>query len=291
MWGSMTITKKVLALLIASSLIASNAYPQATGGLPSVPASGLPAFSGDCTSTKGTASLTCTKTSGVAFATSATTNTTNATNITSGALPVAQLSNLFSKGAFASKPSASSGLMYYATDLGTAGVLLISNGTLWKPATGIATIYANAVNVSHTGDTNEDNQLNIAIPANIPNANGALRISCLFMASGTAGTKTYIFRLNTTSGATSGGQFLSTGALSASTLSDNVIRTIRNRNSVSSQVTEANAVSGPGNSGGVNVTNTLNTSSGTYYINVNTQAASSSDTLGIDGCDVQWIEP
>jgi Pectate lyase superfamily protein len=50
-------------------------------------------FSGDCTLT-GTV-FTCTKTNGVAFATSATTDATNASNITTGSLPVAQLSPLF----------------------------------------------------------------------------------------------------------------------------------------------------------------------------------------------------
>ena len=49
-------------------------------------------MSGDCT-TAGTSAITCTKTSGVAFAPSATTDTTNANNITSGNLTINRLNN------------------------------------------------------------------------------------------------------------------------------------------------------------------------------------------------------
>lgn len=92
--------KKYFAPLLISLFVSQNSYaaytpPAGTLGQWQYNAGnnsfGGQTLSGDCTVVYTTGVVTCTKTNGVAFATSATTDTTNATNISSGSLVYARL--------------------------------------------------------------------------------------------------------------------------------------------------------------------------------------------------------
>ncbi len=100
-------------------------------------------FSGDCTLDYTTGIITCTKTNGSAFASSATIDATNATNITSGTLPAARLPTPTSS-TIGGVQSFTSSANIFLTGLNTSGVFLsaqpkcsnLSDGTQFCSATG-----------------------------------------------------------------------------------------------------------------------------------------------------------
>lgn len=206
----------------------------------------------------------------------------------SGTLGATQIQS----GTFAAKPSASgnAGLHYFATDLGTAGIVIISDGTKWKPISGIGNI-ASTGTANVTTAASETNLAAIKIPAGLLSANGMLRISVWWVMSTTATNSEPIIRHNTTSGAITGGDKI----LDYTPTSDSQAYTqsiIINANSASVQAASGQAgtanIPNVGTSASYNAgaINTANDS----YININDFVNSGGGNAGYKGYLVEWIE-
>jgi hypothetical protein len=133
---------------------------------------------------------------------------------------------------YAGLPSAAaaSGKMAIASDIGVApGMLLISDGTRWKPL-GLQCLARSGVLAAVTGTLSETALATVAVPAGLMGVSGGLLIYTSWSHTNSANTKTMRVRLGGLAGTVHAG-------LAATTLaSTSDARRIRNRASASSQV-------------------------------------------------------
>lgn len=201
---------------------------------------------------------------------------------------------VLSSGTFAAKPaSPAAGTLYYATNLGTGGMLLNYNGTKWQPVGGVGVLYHDvAYNSVTTVGTSEVNIANYKIPAGLLSSAGCLRIFAEAKYSGTAGSKTGILRHTTSSGSTSGGTLIysNLNGGSATALSGTFYKMIHNTatNAQVIQPTNSNQAGGTAGSAGV-ATGAIDTTADTY-LNFNMSENVSGDTIGYQGVTIEWID-
>lgn len=194
-------------------------------------------------------------------------------------------------GVFASKPgSPTTGQRYFATDLGTAGIEIVFDGTKWKPNGGSAIIHLSGLAATNvTGTASETNNRVVTIPAGLLSANGGLRITALGVSTGANSTKNLRCRWASTSAAVSGSNLIVDMQMSAAQLSESFIRTVVNRNATNSQVSAAPSSAGAAQATATNGTFALDTTAITY-VNFNTLLANTADSGNYDATMIEWIE-
>lgn len=192
-------------------------------------------------------------------------------------------------GTYASKPAAASAQLYYATDLGANGILLISNGTLWKPVSGSAVLYQSGGQSPSTSATSETTLFTVAIPAGLLSANGSLRVTWFGESVGTAGTKTMNIRFSSASGGVAG-QALVALSMTSAQLSFYGQKSLYNANSISSQTVVNSTIIAQGGITAAVITTSLNTAAATF-LNFNGTVANAADSILYGPVTVEWMEP
>jgi mucin-19 len=191
-------------------------------------------------------------------------------------------------GTFANKPSAPiTGQEYFATDLGT-GVLIVYNGTKWKPIGGSAVIAQTGTATSTTNSATDVTLATVNIPAGLLSANGKLRITALIVATGANGVKTNNIKLSASSGS-GAGTVIATSGLSTTQLSGATIRDVWNANSLGAQVCVNLGNSGTGLSTNTVTTAAINMANASF-INFDGLTANSGDTIAYSAYCVEWME-
>jgi hypothetical protein len=144
---------------------------------------------------------------------------------------------------------------------------------------------ASAVAASVTGTTNETALATVTIPAGAMGLNGGVEIRTVWSVTNSANSKTPRIRL----GGTSGTQFMAAVFTTTATISD--IRSIRNRNSASSQVGSigASAASSIGSSTVAVVTGSVDTSAAQDLV-ISGTLANSGETITLEMYEV-WLLP
>lgn len=193
-------------------------------------------------------------------------------------------------GIFANRPAATAvaaGTLYFATDIGT-GIFLVSNGVLWKPATGSATLYStmNLTGASVTGTLTETLLAAVSIPGGLLSANGSLRITRRDQYNNSATSKTVNIRYAAASGIT--GTIYQT--MSGTTIaSGRLLTDITNKNATNSQQ-GINVPAAYTNTGNAVIASAIDTTA-TSFINFTGTLALITDTITLLGYLVEWMEP
>jgi hypothetical protein len=171
------------------------------------------------------------------------------------------------------KASASELAALVAADTNTSGFIKDTEGWRILGASGVA--------VSHTGNTSETALSTTAVAAGAMGPNGILRVRALFSYTNSANNKNLRIRL----GGVSGTEFANITA--TTTVHHDIIRTIHNRNSASSQVgilaTSTNPLTA---SSGALIAGTINTANAQDLV-ISGQLASSGETVTLESYIVE----
>ena len=182
---------------------------------------------------------------------------------------------------------------------GTANEITVTNGagtagnpTLSLPSTvdlsgktlpGVWRVIANSgVRVTHTGDTAETTLATINVPAGAMGPNGAVRIWVLYSWTNDASNKTPRIRWNGTAGT------IIHGFTATTSNGEQLMITIRNRNSEASQVMQTAAYAGLGNLTSAPLTDTVDTTA-VVPIVIRGILADGTDSISVEGYTVEVL--
>lgn len=185
----------------------------------------------------------------------------------------------------ASLPTASSagaGAVALITNVGPTGIFVRSTGSLWIPDGRQVLGRANTTS-SHTGNTTETALFTVTVPAGLLHANAQLILTVYFGATSNANTKTFRIRLGGLAGTA-----LTSFTFTTNSLSNELIRRIVFKNSLSSQETY-NSVSGSfGPVVGAVATAAVNFANAQDIV-VSLQLATGTDTANVYSALLEWV--
>lgn len=189
-------------------------------------------------------------------------------------------------GNFNMKPSPALGSAYFAKDLGSHGVLLMSDGVVWKPATGSAVITQSGSAIAKVGPVSESNVISIPIPAGLLSANGVLALTATWGYPLNTNGKNALVRFDSAAGITGTiFQNLTFGLTSSSRFRVE----ISNANSTGAQIGVGSGITGYGTTAATAATASVDTTQ-ISYINIDLTLAGS-DTVNLLSYRVEWFEP
>ena len=192
-----------------------------------------------------------------------------------------------SGGSFANAPgSPGTGQQYFATDIGPSGCGLVYNGSIWKAYSGFCVLANDPTSHTITGTGAEANVFTVTIPANLMGATSFLEIigQPNHGSSSINGTKNYLLRHSSTSGAVTGGNLLLNSQCGGSSSTKSAqFNLVESNTTTTSQVFYPATNCYIGNASSSNLSLGSIATSSSSYLNFNINASSSSDTVGYQG--------